>query len=87
MTAFLEVERPLASHWLPPCLTIRKSAVLFLGVNLQADCRDVWMEPVRVAVLNTRTTSRVIEPDIKARSANLVGETKVGCGNLSFSQM
>ena len=43
--------------------------------------------PYRVAVLNTRTTSRVIEPDIKARSANLVAETKVDCGNLSFSQM
>jgi hypothetical protein len=43
--------------------------------------------PYRVAVLNTRTTSRVIERDIKARSANLVGETKVDCGNLSFSQM
>ena len=36
---------------------------------------------------NTRTTSRVIESRIEARSANLVGETKVDCEDLLFSRM
>jgi len=31
--------------------------------------------------------SRVIEPRFEARSANLVGETKVDRGNLLFSRM
>jgi len=37
--------------------------------------------------LNKRTTSRVIEPRIGARSANLVGETKVDGRNLWFLPM
>jgi hypothetical protein len=37
--------------------------------------------------LNKQTTSRVIEPKVEARSANLVGETKVDRGNLGFPQM
>jgi hypothetical protein len=41
----------------------------------------------RSQCLNTRTTSRVTEPRIETRSANLVGETKVDCGNLLFLQM
>jgi len=36
---------------------------------------------------NKRTTSRVIESRIEARSANLVGETKVDCEDLLFSRM
>jgi hypothetical protein len=43
--------------------------------------------PYRVAVLNTRTASRLIEPRFEAWSANLVGETKVDRGNLLFLQM
>lgn len=34
-----------------------------------------------------KTTSRVIEPRIEARSANLVGETKVDGGDLWFRPM
>ena len=37
---------------------------------------------VRVVPLKIQTTSRVIEPRIEARSANLVGETKVDGGDL-----
>ena len=37
--------------------------------------------------MKTCNASRVIEPLFEARSANLVGETKVDCGNQSFPQM
>ena len=37
--------------------------------------------------METCNASRVIEPRFEARSANLVGETKVDCGNLLFLQM
>jgi hypothetical protein len=42
---------------------------------------------VYAEVTNTRTASRVIESRIEARSANLVGETKVDCEDLLFSRM
>jgi hypothetical protein len=45
---------------------------------------SVWNSHVFV---NTRKTSRVTESRIEARSANLVGETKVDCGDLLFPQM
>ena len=37
--------------------------------------------------MKTCNASRVIEPRFEARSANLVGETKVDRGNLLFSRM
>jgi hypothetical protein len=41
-----------------------------------------------MSVLNENLhASRVIEPRFEARSANLVGETKVDTGNRWFSQM
>src|SRR5215510_11748752 len=38
-------------------------------------------------LMKTCNASRVIEPRIETRSANLVGETKVDCEDLLFSQM
>ena len=39
------------------------------------------------SVLNRRSASRVTKPRIEARSANLVGETKVDSGSLSLPRM